>query len=119
MKKYSYISFAFDFSVYYKPDHKPEKKIIIAFYDDNVLITSLSQTEIVCAKSMLKSNFWMVELGPYTYYLGMTVNRDWQQKQIQLSQPAYQERVLREHGMGECKPIIVPMDTQLSVAETR
>lgn len=67
---------------------------------------------------MLNSKCRMVELGPCTYYLGMTVTRNRQQRQIQLSQPAYLERVLREHSMWECKKVVVPMDTHLSVAET-
>lgn len=67
---------------------------------------------------MLKFNFRMVELSPCIYYLGMTITRNRQQRQIQLSQPAYFERVLREYGMWECKPVVVPIDTQLSVAET-
>lgn len=85
LKKYGYIPFHSDSSVYHKPDHKPDEEIIIAFYVDDVLIASPSQTEIVRAKSMLKSNFRMVELGPCTYYLGMTVTRNRQQRQIQLS----------------------------------
>lgn len=60
----------------------------------------------------------MVHLGACNYYLGMTVTRNRQQRQIQLSQLEYLERVLREHGMWECKPVVVPMDTLLSVADT-
>ena len=61
LKKYGYIPFSSDFSIYHKLDHKSDKDIIIAFYVDDVLIASPSQTKIVHSKSMLKSNFRMVE----------------------------------------------------------
>lgn len=60
----------------------------------------------------------MVELGPCTFYLGMTLTRDWSQRKLHPSQPAYLEPVLKEHGVWECKPVVVPMDTHLSVTET-
>ncbi len=48
----------------------------------------------------------------------MTVTRNQHQSQLQLSQPPYFERVLKEHGIWDCKPVVVPMDTHLSVADT-
>lgn len=114
MKKYGYIPPDSGSSVY----HRPDQKIISANYVDDVLIASSSWPEIFRAKSILRSNFRMVELGPCTFYLGMTVTRDYSQRQLQPSQPAYLERVLKEHGVWECKPVVVPMDTHLSVTET-
>lgn len=72
MNEYGYIPFNSDSSVY----HRPDREIIIAIYVDDVLIASSSRLEIERAKSILKSNFRMVELGPCTFYLGMTVTRD-------------------------------------------
>ena len=114
LQKYGYIHFNSDLSVYSRPDHN----IIIAIYVDDVFIASPSPVEIIRAKSILKANFKMVELGPCTYYLGMTVTRNRPQKTLQLGQQAYLERVLKQHGMWECKPVAVPMDTRLTTAET-
>ncbi len=60
LKKYGYIPFDSDSSVY----HKLDQEIIIAIYVDDILIASSSWSEILRAKCMLKSNFRMVELGP-------------------------------------------------------
>lgn len=114
MRKYEYILFNSDSSAY----HRPDREIIIAIYADDVLIASSSHLEIHRAKSILKSNFWMVELGPCTFYLGMSVTRDRSQRLLQLSQPAYIERVLKKHGTWERKPVVVPIHTHLPVAET-
>lgn len=48
----------------------------------------------------------------------MIVTCNWQQKQIQLRQLVYIKQVLRKHGIWEYKPVIVLIDTQLSVTET-
>ena len=114
LKKYGYIPFDSDSSVY----HKPDQEIIFPFYVDDVLIASSSRSEIFCAKCMLKFNFRMVQLGPCTFHLGMTVTRNRHQRQLQLSQPTYLESVLKENDIGDCKPVVVPMDTHLSLAET-
>lgn len=52
MRKYGYIPFNSDSSVY----HTPDREIIIAIYVDDVLIASSSRLEIYRAKSILKSN---------------------------------------------------------------
>lgn len=84
LKKYGYIPPDSDSSVY----HRPDQKIISANYADDVLIASSSWPEIFRAKSIFKSNFRMVGLGPCTFYLGMTVTRDCSLKKLQPSQPA-------------------------------
>lgn len=68
LKKYGYILFDSDSSIYHRLDSKRDQQIVIAFYNDDDLITSPSTTKIVYAKSILKSNFRMVELGLWTYY---------------------------------------------------
>lgn len=57
LKKYGYIPIDFDSSIYHNPDSKSDQQIIIAFYVNDDLIILPSTTEILHAKSMLKSNF--------------------------------------------------------------
>lgn len=63
----------------------------------------------------------MAELGPRTYYLGMTITRISQSKTT-LTQPTclstYLDPVLKENEMCKCKHVVVPMGSHLSVAET-
>ena len=75
-KKYGYILFDSISNVYHRRDSKLDQQIIITFYIDNISITLYSKTEILYVKSMLKSKFWIVELGSCTYYLEMTVTRN-------------------------------------------
>ena len=76
LKKYGYIPFDSDSSVY----HKSDQEIIIALYVNDVLIVSSSQSENLRAKCMLKSNFRMVKLGFCTFHQGMTVTRNRHQR---------------------------------------
>ena len=57
----------------------------------------------------------MTDLGPCAYYLGMTVTRDRANRIIRLGQAVYVERVLRENGMWDAKPVSTPMETSVKL----
>jgi hypothetical protein len=69
-----------------------------------------SAEEIQKVKTLLSSRFEMTDLGPCHYYLGMTVTRDRSKRLIRLGQRAYLERVLKDCGMQDCKPMPTPME---------
>jgi hypothetical protein len=52
----------------------------------------------------------MTNLGPYTYYLGILVYKDWVTYSLWLYQKGYIEKVLWEFSMWECKPVITLID---------
>ena len=54
----------------------PKDGTIVALYVDNVLITGPSKQGIRDLKAALNKEFRMSDLGPVSYYLGITVNRD-------------------------------------------
>ena len=84
---------------------------LVALYVDDVLVTGPSKIEIQRVKDALNQRFHMTDLGPCSYYLGMTVNRDRQNRIIRLGQEAYIERFLKQHGMWDCNSIATPMET--------
>ena len=84
--------------------------LIIAIYVDDLLVTGASLDQIKAAKASLNKEFHMSDLGPCTFYLGMTVTRDRRNRRLSLCQAAYLEKVLREHNMWECKAAPTPMD---------
>ena len=53
----------------------------------------------------------MSDLGPCSYYLGMTVTGDRTNRTLRLGQSAYIERFLKHHGMWESKPQSTSMET--------
>ena len=85
--------------------------VIIAIYVDDLLLASPDKASIQKAKAALHKRFQMTDLGPLAYYLGMGVERDRQQRTLSLSQKAYLEKVIRDHGMWESNPMATPIDT--------
>lgn len=53
----------------------------------------------------------MIDIGSCTYYLGISIRRERPMRILYLSQHGYVERILREFGMWECKPVATPIDS--------
>jgi hypothetical protein len=84
---------------------------IIAIYVDDLLIAGASKSAIDQIKASLSKRFKMTDLGACHFYLGMEVTRDRPRRTLRLSQAAYIQKVLQEHGFGACKPVTTPMET--------
>lgn len=63
-----------------------KKGVIIAIYVDDLLLTGSSMDEINKLKLALSQKFHMTDLGLCSYYLGMAVTRDRQNRTLRLSQ---------------------------------
>jgi Reverse transcriptase (RNA-dependent DNA polymerase) len=85
--------------------------IYLAVYIDNLLIVGPDKGKIQKIKDALSKRFQMTDLGPYTYYLGISVRRDRLTRSLWLYQKGYIKKVLREFSMWECKLVITPIDT--------
>jgi hypothetical protein len=53
-----------------------KKELIIAVYIDDLIVVRLDMKEIQYVKDTLNQRFKMTDLGPYSYYLGITITRD-------------------------------------------
>jgi len=86
--------------------------VYVAVYVDDLLIAGPDKKEIQDIKAVLNKRFEMTDLGPCTYYLGMSVKRDRRNRTLRLSQHGYIEKVLREFGMWEnTNAVATPMNT--------
>jgi len=83
----------------------------IAVYVDDLLIVGPSMAEIKRIKRALRNRFHMTDLGPCSYYLGMSIQRDCQNRILYLSQEAYINRVIQQFGLSDCAPVSTPIDT--------
>ena len=72
---------------------------LIALYIDDILVTSPCRVEIQRVKDALNKRFYMTDLGPYSYYLGIIISRDHQNHIIHLGQEAYIERFLKDYNI--------------------
>ncbi|KAI3686614.1 hypothetical protein L1987_80294 [Smallanthus sonchifolius] len=82
---------------------------ILLYVDDILLITS---SDDLRKKFMtrLSKEFAMKDLGPLSYFLGISVTRD--STSIFLSQEKYAREILERVGLSDCNPAATPVDTQ-------
>jgi hypothetical protein len=85
--------------------------VYIAVYVDDLLIIGPSIAEIKNIKRSLRNRFQMTDLGPCSYYLGMSIRRDRQNRILYLSQQSYIHKVLHQFQMDDCTPVTTPIDT--------
>jgi hypothetical protein len=77
----------------------------IAVYVDDLLIVGLSIADIKKIKRRLRN------LGPCSYYLEMSVQRDRQTRTLYLSQEAYIDKVAHQFGIKNGAPVNTPIET--------
>jgi len=82
----------------------------IAVYVDDLLIVGPSIAEIKRIKRALRNRFHMTDLGPCSYYLGMSIKRDRQNRVLYLSQESYINKVAQQFGLGDCAPVSTPIE---------
>ena len=86
-------------------------KTIIAIYVDDLLIIGPNTQANKDIKAALSKRFQMTDIGPMALYLGMRLDQDRQQRILWLSQQAYLEKILKDHGFLDSKAVQTPMET--------
>ena len=82
--------------------------LVLVLYVDDLFLTGSSRLIEDCKKN-LATVFNMKDLGRMHYFLGLEV---WQQKgEIFLGQGRYATEILKRFGMGDCRPMAMPMIT--------
>jgi len=80
----------------------------ILLYVDDIILTTSSDGLQQSIISLLSSDFTMKDLGPLSYFLGITVTRH--QRWLSLSQKKYAEEIIAKAGMSSCKPCLTLVD---------
>lgn len=83
--------------------------MLSVFMDDIKIMAPKCSGMIERVKAELTAAFSMVDMGPISFYLGLRVDRDREQKTIKLSQPAYIEKVLARFHLDKANPVITSM----------
>lgn len=87
-----------------------EKKVILAIYVDDILITGPDKTEIEKVKTMFKAEYKMKDLGNISRYLGLDVTQSIDRTRLQISQRSYIQEILGTYGFSDCNPTATPME---------
>lgn len=83
---------------------------IVSTIADDIKITGPKESGMIeRVKTEVTFAFSMVDMGPISYYLGLKVERNRQDRTIKLSQPAYIDKVLAKFHLGKAHYVNTPM----------
>lgn len=84
--------------------------IILLLYVDDILILAKNPQDLAWIKSELGRLFQMKDMNVVKHFLGMEIQRDFENQKLEISQSRYVEKILRRFGMYDCKPVGTPLD---------
>ena len=90
--------------------------LAVLVYVDDILIVANDDDASVRFKEVLQSAFKLHDLGPAKYFLGFEIARN--KTGISLNQRKYTLELLEEAGYLGCKPLFVPMESNLKMSAT-
>lgn len=87
-------------------------KLYLLIFVDDLVLTGSDSKQIDDLKSEMNKNFKMKDLGPVSYYLGISISQNTSEGILTLDQSNYLENVLKRFNMFDCKVISTPMDNK-------
>lgn len=97
---------------------KGEAKLIIPVYVDDLTLACNNRPALDFVKRELGNRFKMRDLGPAKLLLGLEITRDRPNRHLYLGQKRYCLSVLARFNMSNCKPVITPIDPNVSLCKT-
>lgn len=94
---------------------KENTKTFVLVYVDDILIAG-TKDNIQEVKQILKDKFDVKDLGEASFYLGMEIIRDRQNKTLTISQQRYTHDLLTKFAMTEVKTRNVPLDVSIKLS---
>jgi hypothetical protein len=88
--------------------------VYLLLYVDDIVLTASSAALLQQTISALKQEFAMKDLGPLHHFLGVSVQH--QAGGLFLTQHQFALDIFERAGMVDCKPILMPVDTQAKVS---
>jgi len=88
-------------------------KFFIVVYVDDLILVCNDQNKLLQIKEELSQKFEMKDLGELHFFLGMEVERNYDEQLLHINQIKYLKEILKHFRMEECKPIGVPFDPKV------
>jgi hypothetical protein len=84
--------------------------VIVAVHVDDCLTIGTSQTLVDEFKHRINKKYWLTDLGPCKWLLGIKIDRDHEDSTIALSQHTYIDSIVTRFNFDNLKPCSIPMD---------
>ena len=83
----------------------------IGVYVDDMILAGRNEAKLKSVKDELSSKFDIKGRGKLSYFLGMSIICNQEEKKTWMGQPAYTEKLLTKIGMSDCRPVTTPMES--------
>ncbi|XP_023751748.1 uncharacterized mitochondrial protein AtMg00810-like [Lactuca sativa] len=90
--------------------HSGNDHIYLLLHVDDIIIIASSHSLISCVISRLSEEFSLTDLGPLSFFLGISASRSSQG--LFLSQMAFAKEIISRANMSSCNPCNTPTDTK-------
>ena len=87
----------------------------LALYVDDIVLVTNSTTELANTKNSLLAKWNMKDLGEIQQFLGLTIERDRQNRIIHISQRLLASEILEDAGLTDCNATRSPCDTHIKL----
>lgn len=84
--------------------------IFVLLYVDDILIMSNDLSEIINLKNELSQIFQMKDLGEVENFLGISIKRNFEKNELEITLRPYVEKLLKNFKMDSCNPCKLPID---------
>ena len=88
-----------------------EEIIVLLIYVDDALFMGSNKQQVLSHKTQFMKRWESRDLSQAKEYLGMRITRDHKKRTISLDQTRYVEKVVKQFGQENCKPVSVPLPT--------
>jgi len=85
------------------------ERIFVLIYVDDILLIAGKRAHLDATKDQIMAAFKSRDIGQPTYFLGLHIDRAEGQTGLLVSQRQYVVRLSERHGLGNAKPLLVPM----------
>jgi len=80
-----------------------EHLVYIGVYVNDMILAGKDEATLKTVKDALSSKFEIKDLGRLSYFLGISIVCNQEDKKTWMGQPAYTEKLLSRMGMSECR----------------
>ena len=94
-----------------------EHILILASHVDDCMVTRSSLEVIKAFKEEIGTHFWISNLGPISWLLGMKVTSDCGNHTISLSQELYVNTILTKYNFTDIKPVSIPLNPHIQLSK--
>ena len=105
LERFGYVRLTKDHSVFIHGNG-----VVVGIYMDDILMLRPSKKVISELKEQLDTRFKMKHLGDMSYYLGMSVTRDWKSRTIWINQSGFAKQLVEQLDLINCNTASTPMD---------